>query len=129
MKLLCILVLLINSYIGYCQSVPEIHLIFGTVDMTKVAKTDSITFKNTFSVKEDKVLLIQDYNKLYKKVTLEVYYSRLIDGKYKFIDNLSINLNHDSELIEMNYYKPGVYIIKMWNKKLIKEIAFIINNQ
>jgi hypothetical protein len=130
MKLFCILVLLLSTYISYCQSVPEVNLIFGTVDMTKVVETNKVIFKNNFTPKDDIVLLIQDYNKLYDKITIKVLYSRVIKGHYNLIDIFEVKLKEDSKVVGFNYISLGIYRVEMWNnKKLKKVITFIINNQ
>ena len=127
-KKFILIVLFSYCYLSNSQTVSDTSLIFGTVDLSKVANSDRIILKNTFIPKEAKLLLIQDYNKLYKKITIKVWYSRLINGKYKFLNEIEVNLTKGSELIELNYINPGVYRVEMWNNnKIRKAIAFIIN--
>jgi uncharacterized protein with GYD domain len=128
MRIFFILIILLSSYFSYGQSVPEVNLIFGTVDMTKVVETNQVIFKNNFTPKDDIVLLIQDYNKLYDKITIKVYYSRVIKGHYNLVDIFEVKLKESSKVIGFNYISLGVYRVEMWNnKKLKKVIAFIIN--
>lgn len=129
MKVVVGFIIIMSCLICRGQTVPEVHLIFGTVNLSEVVTNNKIVLKNTFTSKEDIILLIQDYNKLYKVITLKVWYSRLLPGPYKWIDSKEVHLNNDSEIVEMNYINPGVYRIEMVNNKKIKKaIAFIINN-
>jgi hypothetical protein len=129
MKVIVGFIIIISCLICRGQTVSELHLIFGTVNLSEVVTNNKIVLKNTFTSKEDIILLIQDYNKLYKIVTIKIWYSRLLPGPYKWIGSKDINLNHDSEVVEMNYSNPGVYRVEMINNKKIKKaIAFILNN-